>query len=571
MRRLIALLAGVTVAFAVAAVPVAAEPGAPATTVPSNAIPRDAVGLSPAQVAGSGLAVTLDAGASQEHDLVVSNHTANLRLTVHLAATDATGAPAAAAASWLAFGDDTVQLDPHVATTVPMTVAVPHDTQPGSALAHITATVESAVMAVDGTPVSGSASDSFPVSIVVSGTPTAQIAIADVHRDDQGSRHQLALVLRNFGAQGAHVAGHVRVVGGSPQTLPFAADLAASRDTTIELDWKTPPAGTASDISVDLEYPGGNTASWSSRLGGSGTDLSPPTSTASPTTVAAPASSTPAVPAAEPWWKRSIVALLAILALVGAAAWFGFEIRTSRRRRIWAPQPARNGAPSGRSSPGWSSPGWASTASEESLDLARQLVRLTDVVVQLVESHRAEQDVAAERARARSPGSETDIVPRLVTPSGRFDSDESRKTRAGPEPPGAPVPDVTENEPRPVATPPEPPRSASPTPGASSRPVPDEPPKAPPAETTSPDTPVDALLVDEPEPAAAPDVGPAPVPVPDLVPDHAAVDPRVAVMERLMELDRERRRLRVWMDSEDSGHGVDPPVGTIGPGVDGER
>src|SRR5882762_6887420 len=190
MRRLIALLAGVTAVFVVAAGPVAANPVAPATAAPANSIPKDAVGLSPSQVLGSGLAVTLDSGGSEEFDLVVSNHTSNLRLTVKLAATDATGNAGAAAASWVAFGDDAIQLDPHVATTVPMTIAVPHDTQPGSALAHVTATVESAVSAADGSPVSGRASDAFPVSIVVSGTPTAQIAIADVHRVDQGSRHQ---------------------------------------------------------------------------------------------------------------------------------------------------------------------------------------------------------------------------------------------------------------------------------------------------------------------------------------------------------------------------------------------
>ncbi len=188
-------------------------------------MPRDALGLSPAQVAGSGLAVTLDAGASQEHDLVLSNHTANLRLTVKLTATDATGNPGVAAASWIAFGDDAIQLDPHVATTVPMTVAVPHDTQPGSALAHVTATVESAVMAADGTPVSGTASDTFPVSIVVSGTPTAQIAIADVHRDDQGSRHaargraaqlrRAGRARRRTGTRGRGYAADVAVHGGS--------------------------------------------------------------------------------------------------------------------------------------------------------------------------------------------------------------------------------------------------------------------------------------------------------------------------------------------------------------------
>jgi hypothetical protein len=554
MRRLIALLAGVTVAFSVAAGPVAAETGAPGNTpsssVPDDAIPKDAVGLSPAQVAGSGLAVTLDAGASQEHDLVVSNHTANLRLTVHLAATDATGNAGAAAASWLAFGDDTIQLDPHVATTVPMTVAVPHDTQPGSALAHVTATVESAVMAADGTPVSGTATDTFPVSIVVSGTPTAQIAIADVHRDDQGARHQLALVLRNFGAQGAHVVGHVRVAGDSPQTLPFAADLAASRDTTIELDWNAPPAGTATDISVDLEYPGGNTASWSSRLGGSGTDLSPARSTASPTTIGTPASTSPApdASAVRPWWKRSTVTLLAILALVAAGAWFGFEILATRRRKVGALQPPRSAAPAGWSPHGRGSPAWASGASDESLDLARQLVRLTDVVVQLVESHRAEQDVAAERARARSPGAEPPVAARLVGPAGPSDPDESRNARAGPEPPGptAPV------EPEPVPeTSFEPARSASPTPGASSRPDLD----------AHVPVPVEAILVDDDDSASRALPEPARV---TTEPGPTAFDPRAAVMERLMELDRERRRLRSWMDSEDSGHGVDPPVDSVG-------
>ncbi len=37
-------------------------------------------------------------------------------------------------------------------------------------------------------------------------------------------------------------------------------------------------------------------------------------------------------------------------------------------------------------------------------------------------------------------------------------------------------------------------------------------------------------------------------------------DPRMALMERLMELDRERRRLRDWMDAEDSGETIEPPI-----------
>jgi hypothetical protein len=332
VKRSIALLAGVAVVFVVAARPVAAAPGAPETSTPttSGSVPADAIGLSLSKVLGSGLAVTLDAGGSEEHDLVVSNHTANLRLTIKLTATDATGNLGLAAASWLAFGDDAIQLDPHVAATVPMTIAVPHDTQPGSALAHVNATVESAVAAADGSPVAGTASGTFPVSVSVRGTPTAQIAIADVHRVDQGSRHQLAIVVRNFGDQGAKVDGHVRVAGDHPQLLPFHADLGARRDTTVDLEWNAPPVGAASDIAVDLEYGGGNIATWSSRLGGAPTDLSPraggatatPTTTPVASTTAAASSGT--VTPAKPWWKRPYVTVLAILALLGAALWFAF-------------------------------------------------------------------------------------------------------------------------------------------------------------------------------------------------------------------------------------------------------
>jgi hypothetical protein len=33
------------------------------------------------------------------------------------------------------------------------------------------------------------------------------------------------------------------------------------------------------------------------------------------------------------------------------------------------------------------------------------------------------------------------------------------------------------------------------------------------------------------------------------------------LIQRLVELDRERRRLREWMDAEDSGQAIEPPVG----------
>ncbi len=569
MKRITALLASVAAVLVAVAQPVAADPGAPASPnanpPAASSVPADALGLSLAQVAGSGLAVTLDAGASEEHDLVVSNHTANLRLTVKLSATDATGNLGTAAASWLAFGDDEIQLDPHVATTVPMTIAVPHDTQPSDALAHVSATVENAVSAADGSPVAGTATQTFPVAISVQGTPTAQIAIADVHRVDKGSRHELAVVLRNYGDQGAQVSGHVVIAGDQPQTLPFNADLGASRDTTVDLPWHAPPAGSASDIAVDLEYGGGNVASWSSRLGGAPTDLSPVTA-ASPTTVAdTSAATTPAAGsggAAKPWWKQPFVALLAALALLAAAAWFGFEMLASRRRRgEFAAGPVGYAA---------MPPGWTPTSSEESIDLAKQLVRLTDVVVQLVtahreETHRDEQDIVDSRARARSPGADLGAPERvaaaqpdpapleLVTPS-LFEPEALQSARAGPAPPAA----------VPVAEPahvqeiqPEVPRPTSETPGAPARPEPVVGPVIEPVVDAAVDAAVapaiEALVVPEPEPAPEPQPTPEPEPEPE-------PDPQAELMERLLALDRERRRLREWMDAEESGVSIEPPL-----------
>jgi hypothetical protein len=529
MKRSIALLAGVVAVFVVAARPVAAAPAAPATTTPTSTapatgtagggVPADAVALSLSQVSGSGLAVTLDAGASEEHDLVVSNHTANLRLVIKLTATDATGNLGSAAGSWLAFGDDAIQLDPHAATTVPMTIAVPHDTQPASALAHVTATVQSAVSAADGSPVAGTAGQTFPVSITVRGTPTAQIAIADVHRVDQGSSHELAIVLRNFGAQGARVTGHVRVAGDHPQTLPFASDLAASRDTTVPLAWNAPPEGTASDIAVDLEYGAGNVASWSSRLGGAPTDLSTQ-SGATGTTVAttpvatAPASSSNtavAAPGAKPWWKRMLVPAAVVVALMGAGLWFVFEMRGSRRRR--------EGIVAGVGYYGMP-PGWGPAPSDASAELAKQLVRLTEVIVELTTTRRDEQERSDDRPRARSPDFDG-AAPADPLPFRPFEGDELRFARAGPAPPeptAAPPPSSTPQL--------EVVRSASTTPGAVARP--------------------DAVAVEPDAPVTADRDG-----------ERAAHTAHSVMMRRLLELDRQRQQLREWMDAETTGEPID--------------
>ncbi len=479
-------------------------------------VPADAVGLSIAQVNSPGLAVTLDAGASEEHDLVVSNHTPDLRITVELTATDATGNVGAAAASWVAFADDAVQLDPHQATTVPMTIAVPHDTQPGPALAHVLATVTGAVAVGDGTTRAGTPHVSFPLSITVQGQATAQIAIADVHRIDNGSDHNLALVLRNYGNVGAQVTGHVRVAGDTPQTLPFATNLPPSRDTTLDIPWKAPPQDTPIDLSVDVEYGAGNTASWSSTLGGKPTSFSTTPTTIQTTDTEANtggSSNTSSTPAGskKPWWQGGLVPVLIVIGLILAAVWFVFEFRNSKKRgnEIAIPQPFFM-AP----------PGWTPGNNDATVELAKQLVRLTEIIVGLATN----SDAVEPSARARSPGTASSAArPEGPDTSGALadvEPDTVVQARAGP----ADVPPPEPTQPMSIRN-----RSASPPPPS------DEPRPEPVAPARAP----------EPEPVAEPE--PAP-------------DPNAALVARLLELDHERRRLRAWMDNEEAGESWSAPT-----------
>ncbi len=442
MKRRIALAVGALAVLVVAARPVAAAPGAPPAAPTSEApgsVPADAVGVAIASVSTNGLAVTLDAGASEEHDLVISNHTADLRLSVKLSATDASGNIGAGAASWIAFGDDVVQLEPHAAATVPMTVAIPHDTQPAPALAHVVATVETASSAADGSPRNGTARATFPVAITVRGTPTATIAIADVHRDDD--RKAVAVVLRNYGNQGANVSGTIRVTGDKPQTLHFSANLAPTRDTTVDVPWNVPDKNKPVDVAVDVNYPGGNVASWSSTLGGAPLKLDPSPSQSSnsdnstATTVAdttSDSNNASLVSVSKPWYKQSWFPPLVVIAILAAAGWFVFETKRAGQREREMP-----------ASPPFVIAGGGDGGA--AAELAKQLVRLTEIIVEL-STNRAGDGTPA---RARSPA----------------------EARAGPDPPGdrgarhdlarpAPVTPGAEARPEtvdePVAEPPDP-------------------------------------------------------------------------------------------------------------------
>jgi hypothetical protein len=391
-----------------------------------------------------------------------------------------------------------------------MTVAVPHDTQPGSVLTHVRVTVERAVAAADGSPVAGTATATLPVSIQVRGTPTAQLAVADVHRVDDGDKHVLAVVLRNFGNEGAQVSGHIVVAGDQPQTLPFHANLAPSRDTTVEVPWRAPAPNVPSDVAVDLEYGGGNVASWSSRLGGPPTDLTTPASAGStPTTAPAGAGSTAGVATSEvdsssvakarPWWKQPFVEALAAVAFAAAACWFVFEMRASSRRRDWMSRPGTRvayGPP----------PGSVLAAGDAVTEIMNQLVRV-EVVVKVVDGNGERIETVVEHARAPDHGdvpapARAEVTVRAEPRAPDETGDEARAARAGPAPPDRGPPPERLDEPvlpSPAQQPREPLRSAPVAAGDVARPEPD--------------------------------------------------DRTAAVMARLIELDRERRRLRrSWLE-----------------------
>jgi hypothetical protein len=584
MKRWIALAVGALAVVVYAAVPVAAASGAPAAG-PNNvsaatvsppatspaAPPSNALDVAfSEQPGGSGLSVTLDAGATEQHDLVVANHTPDLRLTVKLTATDATGSITAGTSSWIAFGSDAVEIDPNSAQTIPVTISVPHDTQPGEALAHVVAAVSSAALAADGSPRSVSLSKTLPISIAVNGSPTAQIAITNVQRIDKGSKHELGLVMRNFGDQGTRVSGQIRVGGTIPQTLSFGAELAPRRDTTLLVDWAAPPKNVAVDIDVEANYGGGNTASWSSEVGGPPTTIAtqPPSDAyTTPTSVGDATTATNADTttttsssgsAAKPWWKRDAIPLGVVVAISLAVLWFAFELVSSRRRRHAAPA----GPPFLVMPSGWAHPGTPGTLGDQdgSVELARQLLLLSQAIVRLASGLPALDDdkqqpqpvqpQPTQPDRVRSPAA--DPPPAAAAPGAHVDEKAPAQEAPAPvqeaprvdvrtapttPPPAEPVRDKQKR--RPKLTRRKPTRAASSTPDVEARPE-----VAPTPASTQKLTPTRQRQ---------PQASPQPSPPPPQPKPSAPKGPSPDLVNRLLALDRERRQLKDWMDVTDEG------------------
>ena len=158
-------------------------------------------------------------------------------------------------------------------------------------------------------------------------------------------------------------------------------------------------------------------------------------------------------------------------------------------------------------------PGWIpqNNNSDAAGELAKQMVKLTEIIVQLTTQP---GEVVQMPVRARSPDAEPVVT---VEP------------RAGPSPGDRDPP-----EPAPAAEPAAPAATVVPT---SDNP----PPERLATEAIAP--PLPRRRPRAPEPLLAP--------VPEPAPDPAA-QYRDEVMHRLLDLDRQRRRLRAWMDDEEA-------------------
>jgi hypothetical protein len=196
-------------------------------------------------------------------------------------------------------------------------------------------------------------------------------------------------------------------------------------------------------------------------------------------------------------------------ALLIAGAWFVLELRRSKRggNEMVLPHPYLMAPPN-----------WQPGPNDATVELAKQLVALTDVIVRLATS--TEPDTVDPPARARSPGDSvrgespgpehSDAQARAAPPPSDRDPPVSARApneELEPEP-DVPAPSIFTRS-----------RSASLTPGDESR----------------PDVEPDIERELEPEPERAP-----------------GSDPTAAVLDRLRSLDRDRRLLHQWMDAEDA-------------------
>ncbi|MCU1430551.1 MAG: hypothetical protein JWL83_4551, partial [Actinomycetia bacterium] len=348
-RRIVALLFGALAALAMSVVPAgAATPpsGARAPTGNSGpsapAIGADVLTVAPAPGAstapGGGFAMTLDAGASKNQALVVTNHSTDRRLTVRIVPVDATRvgndthfsdhASDTGAGSWIAASIGEVVIEPNSNAIVPLTIAVPDAAAAGDqrfaglqVFAVRADSTANAAPVLDHLP-----SVSVPIGITIAGNAAAQLAVTHVQAALQHNRAFLQITLQNSGALAADASGSVKaVVTGSEQAINVI--VAAHKTRTVTVDWAAFGTAPSSDVDIELAY-GDNNASWIGTV--AAPDGLKTTATSAPNgspSLTPAATSAPKSSGLKHWLSLIAIVLVALL-MLGAG---GFLVRELMR------------------------------------------------------------------------------------------------------------------------------------------------------------------------------------------------------------------------------------------------
>jgi hypothetical protein len=243
----------------------------------------------------------------------------------------AAGASANGTGSWVTASIGQLVLEPGATTNVPLTIAVPDDAAAGDrAVAGVHVFVTRADPVAGGAPaVDHLPARYVPVDVTVTGRPAAQLTITRVQAQQQGSRTFLAVTIRNAGAIAANAVGAAQ---GSGSTLRRAINVTveAHKERKVLVDWPEVDSASGANVDIELDYGGGDTASW---IG----NVAPPAerNVSAPGTGGAPTTSDDR---AQPRsggtgdLLRNALTLLVVALLLGAGGWLSVEVVRGRNR-----------------------------------------------------------------------------------------------------------------------------------------------------------------------------------------------------------------------------------------------
>jgi hypothetical protein len=288
---------------------------------------------------GSTGALSIDPGASAKRAFIITNRSATLRVTVRLAAVDATkhaggavqyahAASASGPGSWLTLSDVVTTLEPGANVHVSMTVAPPGNATPGEVTAGIVARIDQAARVSDNQPVAAAGEVSLPIAIDVKGARTALVSIASVQAVTSDGHDYLDITFQNSGATPATMRGQVHVAGTHPTTDPVRTTVPPLTHTAVRVPFAMPGAGHTVPVSVTTKDASGNDATWGGAVG-------PEAAVASASVPNAPSSarhgSRPAPSKGSPLPSPPVIVVA--LLFLAAAVWLALEFKRSRAGR----------------------------------------------------------------------------------------------------------------------------------------------------------------------------------------------------------------------------------------------